>query len=261
MNTLGILGCGNMGGALGRAAAQSIPGLKLVCYDTAADKAAALAAATGGSVAASPEELCREAGTILVALKPQILAAALSGLPVEDKLCISIAAGIKLEKLAAAAPAARWIRVMPNTPALVGEGVLGWTPGPTATAADEARFTEPFAGSGSLHKFAEPLLDTVTGLSGSGPAYVFTMINALAEGAVLDGMGKEDALQLAARTVLGAAKMVLESGLHPELLKDQVTSPGGTTAAGLALLEERGMRSAFSSAVRRAAERARELGR
>ena len=260
MKTLGVLGCGNMGHALACGAAGSKNGLRTLCYDIDPVRAADLARKTGGKAAASPGEVLDGSDAVLIAVKPNGIAAALEGTNTADRLLISIAAGIRLSRLQEIAPDARWIRVMPNTPVLVGEGVLGWSAGPEVSQEDGDFFAVLFSGTGSLYPFPEPLLDTVTGLSGSGPAYVFTIINALAEGAVLDGMPKAEALEIAARTVYGAAKMVLEEGSHPEILKDRVTSPGGTTAAGLAVLEERGIRSALISAVKRAAERSRELG-
>jgi pyrroline-5-carboxylate reductase len=177
----------------------------------------------------------------------------------ESRLLISIAAGVTLKSMEAAAGHHRVIRVMPNTPALIGQGASAFAVGRSATAED-AMVAETLLGAvGSVTRVAEPLLDAVTGLSGSGPAYVFTFIEALADGGLAEGLSKEQALQLAAQTVAGAAALVLQTGQHPAVLRDQVTSPGGTTIAGLAALENRAFRAACMEAVRAAARRAREL--
>ena len=149
---------------------------------------------------------------------------------------------------------------MPNTPALVGAGAAAFAKGSRATEAD-AETTRTILGAvGTVDEVSEKLLDAVTGLSGSGPAYVYTVIEALADGGVLMGLPRTTALQLAAQTVAGAAKMVLETGHHPAVLRDQVTSPGGTTAAGLEQLEALGLPNALIQAVRKATERSVELG-
>ena len=174
---------------------------------------------------------------------------------------ISIVAGLSLARLEeAAGAAARIVRVMPNTPALIHQGAAAFAMGSTATAADAALVSKIFSAVGRVVQVKEALLDAVTGLSGSGPAYVYLVIEALADGGVLMGLPRDLALQLAAQTVAGAAGMVLKTGLHPATLKDQVTSPGGTTIAGLEELEGAAVRSAFLSAVRAATERSRQLG-
>jgi pyrroline-5-carboxylate reductase len=161
----------------------------------------------------------------------------------------------------AAAGHHRVIRVMPNTPALIGKGASAFSPGHLASPDDCATASSLLNAVGSVTQVPEPLLDAVTGLSGSGPAYVYTIIEALADGGVCEGLSKEHALTLAAQTLAGAAEMVLQSGLHPAVLRDQVTSPGGTTIHGLAALESGGLRAALIAGVRAASLRARELGR
>ena len=154
---------------------------------------------------------------------------------------------------------ARVVRVMPNTPALVGKGAAAYAIGARATAADAEWTQRLLSGVGIAVSVGEGLLDVVTGLSGSGPAYVFLVIEALADGAVKNGLPRAEALQLAAQTVFGAAALMLESGQHPALLKEMVTSPGGTTIAGLAVLEREAVRGALIDAVSAATERSRAL--
>jgi pyrroline-5-carboxylate reductase len=177
-------------------------------------------------------------------------------------MIISIVAGLTLGALEEAAGAgARVIRVMPNTPALIHQGAAAYALGSSATDDDAVVAERIFGAVGTIARVKEELLDVVTGLSGSGPAYVYLMIEALADGGVLMGLPRALALQLAAQTVAGSAAMVLQSDQHPAALRDMVTSPGGTTIAGVEALELHGARAAFLAAVRAATERARELGR
>jgi pyrroline-5-carboxylate reductase len=178
-----------------------------------------------------------------------------------NHLLISIAAGVTLAKLESALPpGARVIRVMPNTPALVGRAASAFALGKCATPADGELARRLLSAVGIAFQVKEPLLDAVTGLSGSGPAYVFQFIEALSDGGVAAGLPRDLATKLAAQTVLGAAKMVLETGQHPGALKDQVTSPGGTTIEGLHELEKGRMRAIVMSAVRAATEKSKKLG-
>jgi len=222
-----------------------------------------LAAKTGVNGVNDNRSLAAEADALVLAVKPADALAALREVREEltGKLVISIVAGLSIAQLQeAAGPTVRIARVMPNTPALVGEGAAGFALSSHATEADAALVTKIFSSVGRVVKVKEPLLDAVTGLSGSGPAYIYLVIEALADGGVLMGLPRDLALQLAAQTVAGAAKMVLETGQHPGVLKDQVTSPGGTTIAGLEQLEAAGLRSALIGAVRAATERSQELG-
>jgi pyrroline-5-carboxylate reductase len=224
------------------------------------------AAATGAKVTASVTELAAGCEVILLCTKPLDVAAALAdaaemaaGAP---RLVISIAAGVTLAALEAAVPGNfRIIRAMPNTPALVGHGAAGYCLGARATPADAATAQALLGAVGLAIQTPERLMDAVTGLSGSGPAYIYLVIEALADGGVRAGIPRADAVRLAAQTVLGSAAMVLETGEHPAVLKDMVTSPGGTTIAGLAVLEKHGLRSALIEAVSAATGRAAELGK
>lgn len=175
---------------------------------------------------------------------------------------LSIAAGVPLSTLEAAlGPGVPVVRAMPNTPALVGAGAAAISPG-TGAGEDDLEWASSILGSvGSVVRVAEPLLDAVTGLSGSGPAYVFLVAEALIDAGVLAGLPRPVSVELATQTLLGSARLLAESGDTPEALRAAVTSPGGTTAAGLRVLEAAGMRAAFLDAVLAATERSRELGR
>ena len=177
-------------------------------------------------------------------------------------LLVSVAAGVKLADLeAAAGPEATLVRTMPNTPCLVRKGVTAYTLGTAATGADAALVEQIFSAVGDVHAVPESLIDAVNGLSGSGPAYVYLMIEALADGGVLMGLPRPLAAALAAQTVLGAAETVRQTGVHPALLREAVASPGGTTMAALEVMERAGVRAGLMGAVRAATERAREMGK
>jgi pyrroline-5-carboxylate reductase len=201
---------------------------------------------------------------IVLAVKPQVVEAVLQPISTlfgGDKCLISILAGVsttKIEKIVN--DGARVIRVMPNTPALIGAGAAGLCGGTNVTQADLDAACSLFESVGVAKVVSESLLDAVTGLSGSGPAYVFLMIEALADGGVLEGLPRDAALMLAAQTVAGAAQMVLAGDEHPAVLRDRVCSPAGTTIAAVQALEQGGVRAALIAAVRCAAKRSRELG-
>jgi pyrroline-5-carboxylate reductase len=214
---------------------------------------------------ADSTDLVRRAEVVVLAVKPAQMADALAGIgPVVTTrhLLVSIAAGVTLSAIEGSLPAgARVIRVMPNTPALVGMSASAFARGRAATAADAGLVGELLSSVGLALEVPEKLLDAVTGLSGSGPAYVFLMIEALSDGGVAAGLPRDVATKLAAQTLLGGARMVLETGMHPGALKDMVTSPGGTTIDGLHTLEQAGVRGALMSAVRVAAEKSAKLGK
>jgi pyrroline-5-carboxylate reductase len=204
------------------------------------------------------------ADVVVIAVKPGVVASALHGLSRAEPrpLWISIAAGVSLPSLAVPlSRGARIVRAMPNTPALVGAGATAICGNADATTEDLALATALFESVGTCWTAPdESLLDAVTGLSGSGPAYVFVFLEALADAGVRVGLPRDAASQLATQTVLGAAKLASEAGRHPAQLKDQVTSPGGTTIAGLERLEAGGLRAAVYEAVAAATARSRELG-
>jgi pyrroline-5-carboxylate reductase len=262
----GFIGSGKMATALvqGMLRAGVIRPGEVCASDTSRAALEALCGPCGLAACGTNAEVAGRSDVVVLAVKPQVLPAVLAELkPVvgADHLVVSIAAGVPLASLAAGlGPEVRLIRVMPNTPALVGEGASGYCLGPNATEADAATVRTALASVGTAHLVAESLLDAVTGLSGSGPAFVYQIIEALSDGGVRVGLPRDVATSLAAQTVLGAAKMVLDTGLHPGVLKDQVTSPGGTTIAGLHALERGGLRAALMDAVEAATRRSAELG-
>lgn len=217
----------------------------------------------GVKTADSIQDLADKVDIIILGTKPAMISTVLAGinqLDLQSKLFISIAAGVTLHAMEGYLGGEhKIIRTMPNTPTLVGEGVIAYTPNALCEERDLENLISLLESSATLTKIPEPLMNAITGLSGSGPAYVYTFIEALADGAVKEGLPRAQALELAAKTVLGGAKMVLDSGIHPALLRDQVTSPGGTTIAAIASLEENGFRNATIKAVETAAKRSREL--
>lgn len=225
----------------------------------------ARAAAKLGVRGAGNAEAARGADVVIVAVKPEHVPDVLgdvSPAAAEGALIASVAAGVSIATLLRhLPPKAAVVRVMPNTPALIGAGATALAPGPGVEAEKIDLVRRLFAAVGTVHVVSEGVMDAVTGLSGSGPAYVYMFIEALADGGVLAGLPRETALQLAAKTVAGAAEMVLQTGRHPGELKDMVASPGGTTIAGVATLEDRGLRAAVMRAVAAAAARSEALGR
>ncbi len=201
---------------------------------------------------------------ILLAIKPQVLDAVIQGLNlVSDQknspLIISILAGVSLTRLETAFPGSAVVRVMPNTPATIGAGISAIAVGSQVSTAQLQTAQQIFHAVGQVVEVSESLMDAVTGLSGSGPAYVALMIESLADGGVASGLPRAIAQKLAIQTVLGTAQLIQESGMHPAELKDRVTSPGGTTIAGVTALEKGGFRSAAIEAVKAAAQRSQEL--
>ncbi len=201
------------------------------------------------------------ADVIIVAVKPHVVAGVLQASrdKIADSLIVSIAAGVTLAQISTAAGHDRVVRVMPNTPALVGMGASGFAIGGGCNPSDAPFVQSMLESFGVAVRVPESKLDAVTGLSGSGPAYVFMLIEALADGGVAAGLDRTSSMTLAAQTVAGAAAMVLKTGEHPGVLKDRVCSPGGTTIAAVASLEQNGFRAAAISAVAAAAARSAEL--
>jgi pyrroline-5-carboxylate reductase len=261
-----FLGAGNMGEALIKGLTQAglVPAGSITASDPRADHLDQVTKRYGIRAVGDNSALVKGADVVILAVKPQIMGAVLkevAGAVDDGKLLISIAAGVSTKKLRdQLGKPARLIRVMPNTPALVLEGVTAVARAEGLKPGDLEAAQELFAAVGKVVVLEESAMDAVTGLSGSGPAYVAITIEALADGGVKMGLDRATAMTLAAQTVLGSARLVLDTGVHPAQLKDMVSSPGGTTIAGIAALEEGGLRRAFIQAVERATQRSRELG-
>ncbi|BAQ66708.1 pyrroline-5-carboxylate reductase [Geminocystis sp. NIES-3709] len=218
----------------------------------------------GVSTTGNNQDILDNSEVLLLAIKPQIFNLVISNLHFnsgQKPLILSILAGVSLAKLANGFPDFPIVRVMPNTPAMVGQAMTALSPNKMVTETQLNVTLSLFSAIGSVISVPEYLMDGVTGLSGSGPAFVALMIEALADGGVASGLPRSIALQLATQTVLGTAELIKQQNLHPAILKDQVTSPGGTTIAGVAQLEENGFRHAVISAVTAAYKRSQELGK
>jgi pyrroline-5-carboxylate reductase len=263
---IGFIGAGNMATALirGIVAARDGDGSQLAATDVDVAKTQLLRDELNIQVCEDASALCQWADVVILAVKPQVIERVLDSCHDHlgpKHLVISVAGGIRTKAIATALETGvRILRAMPNTPALVGAGATALSAGPLASKEDMATAHGIFASVGRVVTVAESAMDAVTGLSGSGPAYVFMAIEAMADGGVRAGLARDVALELAAQTVFGAAKLVLETGEHPAKLKDMVTSPGGTTIAGVSALEREGLRHALMSAVEAAAARSKELG-
>ncbi len=263
---LAVLGAGAMGQALvrGLIAAGVYSAREIVVADVDKERLGAFGEDTGVESAGNVESVS-SATTIILAVKPAVIPDVLeeiSGYIGVDQLVISIAAGVKIQqigaKLRSGVPI---VRAMPNTPCLVQEGAIAICRGRDATDAHVDRALSIFGAVGKVIETPEKLMDAVTGLSGSGPAYIYTVIEALSDGGVAAGLARPQAALLAAQTVLGAAKMVIETGKHPAELREAVTSPGGTTIAGIVALERGAFRAALLDAVEAATDRSIELSR
>jgi len=264
--TLGFFGAGKMATALAESFIHAglVKASQVIASDVSEGARSVFGRQTGAKTTASNRDVAEFANVLILAVKPNAVPELLDEVrPVitERHLLLSIAAGVPLAKLEAGLPqGSRVIRVMPNMPAMVGASAGAYALGQCATASDAELAGRLLSSSGMSFQLKESLLDAVTGLSGSGPAFVFLFIEALSDGGVAAGLPRELATKLAAQTVLGAAKMVLETGLHPGLLKDLVASPGGTTIDGLHELEKAAVRGSIISAVRVAAEKSKKLG-
>jgi pyrroline-5-carboxylate reductase len=265
MKRWGFIGAGKMATALvkGMLRARIARDDSIVASDPLENARTSIQVETGIAVLESNLDVLKNSDVVVLAVKPQSMSqvlAELSKAVTSTHVVISIAAGITIDSIVhGLGKHSRVIRVMPNTPALIGEGISAYALAEGARPEDAALVEDLLGSVGQSVKVAESMLDAVTGLSGSGPAFVYLMIEALSDGGVCAGLPRDIANQLAVQTVIGAAKMVHESGEHPGLLKDQVASPGGTTIAGLHALEKAGVRGAFIDAVVAATRRSAEL--
>lgn len=263
---IGFFGAGKMAAALARGFIRAglVSAEDVLASDPSEAARNGFNKDTGANVTTSNLEVAEFASSLLLAVKPDQVAGVLSEVRERlgpKKLLLSIAAGVTLVRLeAAAGEGTRVIRLMPNTPALVGASATGFALGKSALPTDGKLAEQLFSSVGLAIQVKEGLLDAVTGLSGSGPAYIYMVIEALSDGGVASGLPRDVATRLAAQTVFGGARMVLETGVHPGALKDMVTSPGGTTIEGVHELEKGKLRGTLMSAVRAATEKSRKLG-
>ncbi|MGL6226057.1 MAG: pyrroline-5-carboxylate reductase [Thermoguttaceae bacterium] len=267
--TIGFIGAGQMSTALAGGFLRNLlkPDQLFAC-DVSEDAGKKFAQKTGARILGSIVEVVSVSDLVFLAVKPQHVGNVFPelrkslGSAQPKKTLISIAAGISIRTLTEHVGENQpVIRVMPNTPCLIGKGVCGLTPSSDVCEEEVATVEQLLQTVGSTVRVQESQMDVVTGLSGSGPAFVYMMIEALSDAGVLKGLPRSVALQLAVETVRGASEMVLQSGEHPAVLKDRVTSPGGTTIAGIRVLEEKGLRSTLIEAVASATERSAELGK
>jgi pyrroline-5-carboxylate reductase len=262
---LAFLGAGKMATAIARGLVQQgvLPAEAITASDPVPAALAAFAATVGGRPTTGNAEAIAAADVVLLAMKPQDAPAALTPLrgAFAGKLLISICAGLNIAKLSEWTGSARIVRVMPNTPAMVGLGASVFAPGPAVTDADRETTRAILGAIGIVHEMPESALDAVTGVSGSGPAYVFEFIQARVDGAAAQGLDREQALELVVQTVAGAAEMLRQGLGTPDELRQAVTSKGGTTAAGLQVMADADFRGLIAAVIRRATERSVELGK
>ncbi len=263
LGTLGIIGLGNMGSAIvgGLIKSNIYMPSDIHVYDIDGDKLAK-AKNRGHFVHSSIEELGESSSTIILAVKPKDVEGVLNGLKKISniELLISVAAGVSTTKIESVLKDIPVIRVMPNTPCMVGAGAIVITKGSKALDKHTGKAKTIMGAIGFVIELPETQMDAVTGLSGSGPAYVALMIEALTDGGVRMGLSRDTALKLAVQTVFGTAKMIIENGIHPSALRDMVASPGGTTIEGIAALERGAFRSTIIEAVEAATLKSQKLG-
>jgi pyrroline-5-carboxylate reductase len=266
MARFAFIGAGRMASAMvgGLLARRAAAPAEIACLGGGDDTAQRLARTSGITAADDAAALTAGADTVIVACKPQQLA----GLDprfaelTAGRLVISILAGTRLERLARSFPGARnLVRAMPNTPGQIGAGITGWCPRQPLSPGDLGIVTTVLGALGQTVELQEPDLDAVTAVSGSGPAFLFEFVAAMREGGVAAGLSREVAAILARETVLGAARLLRETGAEPEALRDQVTSPHGTTFAGLQRLAARGFRDTIRETILAARARSEELSR
>jgi pyrroline-5-carboxylate reductase len=263
MTALGIVGGGQMAEALisGLLAKKAYSTSEILVSDPSAGRRDYLKDKFGIAVTESNQKVS-ESTVLLFAVKPQVFPQIIQelGAVAREQLLLSILAGVSLQQLEAAFPDCPVVRVMPNTPALIGQGISALSYGQHVTAEQQQTAQRIFKAVGTVVEVPESLMDAVTGLSGSGPGYVALLVEALMDGGVLVGLPRPLARSLVLETIKGSVALLQEQNLHPGELKDRVTSPGGTTIAGIAALEKAGVRSALIQAVEAATQRSKALG-
>lgn len=262
--TIGCIGTGNMGSAIISGLVKSVGSERVICYDSDPGVRAKACGSYPDAAADSAETLCRRSDIIIVAVKPDAALSVFGEIRpfVPEKVIVSIVAGLSLNSIEEIIGSMhKVVRVMPNTPALVGEGMTVLSPNSETTPDDIHKVEAVFSLLGKVLVLPEKMMDAVTAVSGSGPAYVYTLIQAMTEGGVKMGIPRDKALLLTVQTVLGAAKMVAESGEDPVVLRGRVSSPGGTTIDAVHVLERAGFSGIVMDAVAAAAEKSQKLGR
>lgn len=267
MKKIGFIGCGNMSQAMigGVVNSEIFQGKNILVSDLNKNSLETVANKYGVFTTTNNLEIAKESDILILAVKPNLYGVVISQIKETVKnnvIIVTIAAGKSIESTEIAfGKNIKIVRVMPNTPALVGEGMSSMVPNKLVEAHELDEIRRIFESFGKTEVVEEKLMDVVTSVSGSAPAYVYMFIEAMADGAVLDGMPRDKAYKMAAQTVLGAAKMVIETGMHPGQLKDMVCSPGGTTIEAVTILEEKGLRNAVITAMRRCTEKSKEMSK
>lgn len=263
IDQLAFIGCGRMAEALiqGVLCSHLLKSSAIFASDVDASRLKQIKSKYKIITTGDNQKAAESAKVIILAVKPQTMQAVLNKIEIKNKLVISIAAGISLGRLERRLPACRLIRIMPNNPALVAKGISALAASKTASQSDIKIATEIFASVGEVLKVPEKMMDAVTGLSGSGPAFIYLAIEAMVEAGVNLGLDQQTAQQLAVHTVLGSAATILATKKTPRLLRDMVTSPGGTTQKGLKVLEETLFKDALIKAITAAAEHSAELNK
>ncbi len=267
MKKIGFIGCGNMAQAMigGIVKAGRYSSRDIIVSDLNEENLAAAKKKYEIETAANNSQCAREADILILAVKPNLYGRVISEIGEsvrEGVVIVTIAAGRSIESTEGAfGRRVKVVRVMPNTPSLVGEGMSSLCVNDLVSEEELQEVSGIFESFGRAEVVEEKLMDVVTSVSGSAPAYIYMFIEAMADGAVLDGMPRDKAYMMAAQTVLGAAKMVVETGRHPGQLKDEVCSPGGTTIEAVATFEEKGLRNAVITAMRRCTEKSREMSK
>ncbi len=265
--TIGFIGSGNMASAMmgGILKANLVSSNQVICSDPSRAKLEDLQSRYGVSITTNNCEVANKADILVLSVKPQFYPEVIREIKTtvnDNTIIVVIAAGQKIETIKKLFEKdVKVVRAMPNTPALVGEGMAALSPCPMVLPEELDLICNIFNSFGKCEVIAENLMDVVTGVSGSSPAFIFMIIEAMADGAVLEGMPREKAYTFAAQAVLGSAKMVLETGKHPAQLKDMVCSPGGTTIAGVSILEENGVRASLIKAIETATKKSKDLSK
>lgn len=264
---IGFIGSGNMANAMvgGIINANLVPSINVVCSDHSISKLEDMHKRYGITIATNNCEVANKSDILVLSVKPQFYSEVINEIKNqvrENTIIVSIAAGQKIETIKKLfGREIKVVRAMPNTPALVAEGMAALSPCPMVLPEELDLICNIFNSFGKCEVISENLMDVVTGVSGSSPAFIFMVIEAMADGAVLEGMPRNKAYTFAAQAVLGSAKMVLETGKHPAELKDMVCSPGGTTIEGVSVLEENGLRASIIKAVQSATKKSKDLSK